>query len=110
MIEYVILSDLNFNQFDLMRLVNNTLANRFSTPKDIGELLYITDIFTALKNIDGIVDVVDVKVRQRLGGNYSDTRFDIEGATSPDGRYILPPSDYILELKYPNEDIVGTIK
>jgi len=104
------LSDLNFNQFDLMQVVNNTLANRFKTPKDIGEPLYITDIFTALKNIDGIVDVVDVRVKQRLGGNYSDTRFDIEGATSPDGRYILPPSDYILELKYPNEDIVGTIK
>lgn len=110
MIEYVILSDLNVNQFDLMQVVNQTLANHFETPKDIGEPLYITDVFTALKNIDGIVDVVDVKIKQRLGGRYSDTRFDIEGATSPDGRYIMPPSDYVLELKYPNEDIVGTIK
>jgi hypothetical protein len=76
---------------------------------DIGEPIFLTDIYAELKKVDGLVDVISVKITRKVGGNYSDVSFDLEGGQSPDGRYIEIPKNVILELKYPDSDIKGAI-
>jgi hypothetical protein len=78
--------------------------------KEIGEPIIITDIFKALKDVREVVDVVEVRIINKVAGAYSQVVFDIAQNTSADGRVITPPQTHILELKYPNLDIVGTIK
>ena len=64
----------------------------------------------SLKDVDGIVDVVDVRLVNKRGVNYSDFELNIRGAMSSDKRRLLIPFDSIWEIKYPNIDIRGTTK
>jgi hypothetical protein len=66
-------------------------------------------VYNSLKKVDGLIDVVEVKILLKNGGLYSDVFFDIDNNTSVDGRYINVPLNTIMELKYPNDDIKGTI-
>ena len=63
-----------------------------------------------MKNVDGLLDVVSVEVVRQFGSGYSTTTFDMEKMTTADGRMVLAPSDVIFELKFPERDIIGTIK
>jgi len=77
---------------------------------DIGETFSITDVYSALKAVDSVLDVTSVEIVSNNGGIYSDTRFDLEMNTSPRGRMIYCPRNCIFEVKYPLSDIVGTVK
>jgi hypothetical protein len=55
------------------------------------------------------VDVVGVKIVPKVGGTYSDLNFDIDRYTSSDKRYINVPVNVVMELKFPNVDIKGTV-
>ena len=63
-----------------------------------------------MKNIEGIVDVANVNISLRAGGNYSDIRFNVRSNISSDGRYIDIPKNCIWEVKYLKKDINGVIK
>jgi hypothetical protein len=77
---------------------------------DIGEPLYITNLYNVLKTTMGVDDVLKVQVRQASGSEYSDIGYNIKKNTSADGRLVYVPEDTILELKYLDADIIGAIK
>ena len=76
----------------------------------IGEPFYLTDVYTLLNDIDGVVDTEDVKVTIKNGLQYSDTRFNLNERMSADGRYIKAPLNVAFEIKYPGTDIKGTVR
>jgi len=94
----------------VMEQANDALKDFYNLPPSISESFNITDIYNVLNSVPGIVDVVDVKIEHKVGGNYSTTSFVISEHTTPDGRSILFPEDHLWEIKYPNVDIKGTIK
>ena len=110
-IDFRILSSLDFDKFDVLEACRTKLVNFFSILPQIGEPFYITDVFTQLKDVVGVVDVVDVRVRndKTFGGSYSTYVYDLDKNTSLDGRRVLIPSDVIWEIKFPNEDIRGEV-
>ena len=59
--------------------------------------------------MDGVIDTQDVKVVQKHGTDYSTYNFDIDGATTDDNRFIVVPENVVLELKFPDENIVGVV-
>ena len=75
----------------------------------MGEPIYLSDYFKALKDIDEVLDVVDISLVNKSGAPYSELSFDVDANTSPDGRVITPPRVAVFELKYPEVDIRGTI-
>jgi len=77
---------------------------------DVGEPLYISDLFTTISAVAGIIDVSKIDVVPKFGNDYSSVTIDFNKYKSPDGRILYVPEDAILELKFPNTDIVGTIK
>ena len=109
-LEFSILGDLEKNKYDILNDAVTELQNYYNRTFDIGEPFFITDIYKALKDVEGVVDVVDVKVKQKTGGEYSRTRIDLEGSTSRDGRLIRAPENCIFEIKRPIADIKGIIK
>jgi hypothetical protein len=98
------------NKFDVVQRAVALLGSRLTSKKrDIGERFYITDIYSTLRLVQGLLDVVDVKITLKTGGKYSNTGINLDELIDPDGRYIDIPENVILEIKYPNADIKGTI-
>jgi len=76
----------------------------------IGESLYISDIYKVLKDVSGVLDVLTVKVFMKTGTNYSNSSIDINSNISGDGSQLIVPKNAILELKFPEVDIVGKLR
>tara|TARA_Y100000593_G_scaffold11444_1_gene20495 strand:- start:37196 stop:38992 length:1797 start_codon:yes stop_codon:yes gene_type:complete len=109
-IKFIVVADYEENKYDVLNRATAALKEHFLTNSfDIGEPIYITDIYKALQKVKGVVDVVDVIVVQKRGGVYSNTTYDFEAAISNDGRKILAEEDLVFELKYRNTDIVGSV-
>ena len=108
-INYTIVADLEANKYEILNTANLTLADHYKQKLEIGESFYITDIYSVLNRINGVVDTTQVSVTQVMGGLYSTTTFDMDAAMSPDGRFIRVPNNVVLELKYPEDDIRGSV-
>ena len=54
------------------------------------------------------MDVKTVKVTQKVGGNHSDIRYDIDRNLSSDGRHIYVPDNVVMEIKF-MDDIKGVV-
>jgi hypothetical protein len=109
-IQFEAIGEVNQDNVDLLSEAVAALGNKFDKYYDISENIYISDIYSTLKNVEGILDVVSAKVFLRVGGAYSDVFYDMEENISPDGRMINIPNNVIVELKSPNIDIKGVIR
>ena len=112
-IRFVAIATVDSQKSDVLEEAYRVLRNYYARYADIGEPLFITDVYRELKKVPDILDVTEVTIFQKYGssGNktYSDIRFNIDEATSADGRYIEIPRNVIYELKYPITDIDGVI-
>jgi len=109
-IEFEIKPKTGVNKYDLLNTAIDSLSEHFDTLFYIGEALYISDIYSVLKDIDGALDVTKVKIFNKTGGNYADTVFDVNTNISPDGSYLIAPKNCIFEIKFPATDIKGKIR
>lgn len=109
-VEYSILSDLESNKFDVLDRTAIELEDYFEMKQDIGEAVSITDILKVLDRVDGVVDVLDLKIVNRVGGEYSTTFLDFDKQLSNDGRFLEAPKNVIFELKFVENDIKGIVK
>jgi hypothetical protein len=109
-IEYKIKADTETSKMELLSKCSSAIrTNLLSTKFHIGESLHISSIYSMLNRIDGVVDVIDVKVVKKIGNAYSDIRFNIDKNMTADRRYISCPKNVVFEIKYPRQDIKGTI-
>lgn len=108
-INFTALGSNDRSKYDILTDAINQLKQDFSMTMDFGEPLFITKVFDSLKKVNGIIDVTSVQIEERIGGNYSDSQFNFKTNTSSDGRYIKVPLNVIMELKFPNSNIKGTI-
>jgi phage-related baseplate assembly protein len=109
-IDFTVIGDLNKDSSVILQNCILKLTDHFNTKADIGEAFYITDVYKALKDVEGVIDVVDVKVTTKSGANYSSTSFNITDNLSTDGRAINIPRNAIYEIKFPNADIKGAVR
>jgi hypothetical protein len=109
-IDFVIKIKPGHNRADIQALGINRINSLLREGFFISESLYVSSIYTALKDIDAVLDVVSVKVKNKSGGNYSPTSFVINKNMSPDGTQLLCPANAIFEIKFPEVDIRGKIK
>lgn len=108
-IDFKVAVDDRFKQFDIVGRCVEKLKEYYSDELYIGEPVYITRLYSVLSKVEGVSDVKKVKVIQKSGGSYSTTRINFEDALSKDGSYLNTPKNVIMELKFPNADIKGTI-
>jgi len=108
-IEFVAVGSNNRPKYDILTDAISQLKIDFSTLPDFGETFFITNVLSSLKKVDGLLDVISVKIVPKNGGVYSDSIFSFEDNTSADKRYINIPLNVVMELRFPNSDIKGTI-
>jgi len=110
--------DKNYNASDVMKKVITTIKDYMDINKhELGEDIYIGDIEKEISKVDGVINLIDLRVYNEYGSAYSSTR-----TSQPTSDVIiqenrsqidLDESDYILssdademfEIKYPESDI-----
>ena len=109
-INFIAKATAGVDKFEILNDCVSILQKRFDEHFYIGEHLYLTDIFSELKKVTGVLDVIKVKIVNKTGSNYSSTILEINNNLSPDGTYLVVPKNAILEIKYADVDIVGKIR
>jgi hypothetical protein len=99
----------NFNSNDVLRTCITSLQTYFNLNNwQINEPIQKKEIFLLLDKIQGVQTVKQVTFTNKVGGNYSQYAYDLEGATLND--VIYPSIDpMIFEVKFPNTDIKGKV-
>ena len=109
-IDFVVKLKPGKSRTDIQALAVDKIRKLFSEGFFISEPMLISSVYTALKDIDSVLDVTSVKINNKSGGQYSPTTFIINKNMSPDGSQLLCPANAIFEIKYPEVDIRGKIK
>ena len=78
--------------------------------KNIGEAVYISEIYKLLNEVPGVIDTLNVELKNKTGGVYSTAEYDIDTNLSNDGRYLVIPQNAAAEVLLPDTDIVGVVK
>jgi len=86
------------------------LSNFYESGFFIGESMSISDVYQQLKNVRGVLDVVNVKIISKTGANYSGASIEINKNLSPEGDRLVCPKNAIFEIKFPASDIKGKVK
>lgn len=97
------------DKFVIMAAALQALKDKYMQANYIGEPFYISDIYTTVNRLKGVIDVATVQIVRKTGSNYSTHSFNIHRNLSSDGRFIQVPKNVALEVKFPDEDIRGTI-
>jgi len=108
-IEFTIKAATGADKFVLLDNAINTLAAKYNYPFYIGEPFYISDIYSELKNVNGLLDVLTVRLVNKGGSDYSSANIDINDNISPDGSYLMVPANALVEIKFPTTDIKGKV-
>ena len=84
---------------------------------DMGGNIYLGQLLEAVNNINGVINVLDIRVFNRVGGSYSDNQtsqpYSDTSTKQIDllGEYTLfAEPDMMFEIKYPNVDITVKVK
>ena len=108
-IDFAIIADLQSDKFETLNACIASLKSYFSQTREIGESIFLSDITQTIKEVKGVVDVVDVRVINKSGDPYPGIVFDLYKNLSPDGRFIEIPENVIFELRYPSSDLKGVV-
>jgi hypothetical protein len=110
-IDFDIMVEDESNKYDVLVMCKEKIQeDMLSNYSEIGESLYITDVFKSLKDVPGVLDVIDVRIVNKRGAAYSTFEYDVASNMSLDGRSLEIPYNTVWEVKYPNSDIRGTVK
>jgi len=88
----------------------DALKQKYTTKFNLGEPIYISDIYSTLNDVDGVVDTKNVQIVRKFGAGYSSVQYDIDSNTTADERLVRIPENLIFEIKNLDSDIVGEIR
>ena len=109
-INFRIVAALDVNRYEVLeRCVSKLQAEYTNTKFNIGDAVYISEIYRLLNEVPGVVDTTDVELVNFTGGIYSNYAYDIDSNLSNDGRYLLIPENAAAEVLVPGTDIVGVV-
>jgi hypothetical protein len=109
-IEFVIRTSPNVNKYDALSAALISLQNSLMDPFYIGESFLLSDIYQILKETEGVLDVLAVKIVNKKGSNYSGNVIVINDNMSPEGNELVCPKNAVFEIKFPKVDIVGKVR
>jgi len=109
-IEYEVTVDMSASKYNVINTANFALTKKFRQGFDIGEPIQLSEVYKILNKVEGIIDVLDVKIVEKSGGTYTGDSYDFKANTSADNRRILAEENVIFELKFPGNDIKGSVK
>jgi hypothetical protein len=111
-IYFTAIADQNYSKYDVLASALQALADEFSLKLDIGESIQINRIYSALRRVDGLLDVREVRLTRKdrsVGQAYSQYTYNFDSNLTPDGLFLKVPKNVVMEIKAPETDIEGKI-
>ena len=109
-VNFTISVDKKFSHEIVLRNCIEEVKNLYSNKLYIGEPIYLSRVYSVLNRVDGVIDVRKVNFKNKSNGLYSNITLDFDKILSKDATYYMTPNNCIMELKYPELDIKGTVK
>lgn len=116
-VEYDLLVDKNLNQTDILKEVVTTTTNFFNIQnRKMGDPLFVGELQKTISDISGVVNVVDIRVFGKMGGEYSSSEViqtyvdDTTKEISQSDSTIFMKSNQIFQIRFPNKDIKIRVK
>tara|TARA_R110000824_G_scaffold80365_4_gene202125 strand:+ start:21333 stop:23129 length:1797 start_codon:yes stop_codon:yes gene_type:complete len=109
-INFIVRPTTGIDRYTLLEACMTQLKNKFNETFYIGEPVYISNIYTELSKVTGVLDVSSVKLVNKNGANYSNVKLNINQNLSPDGSYLVVPQNVVVEIKFPEVDIQGKVR
>ena len=99
----------NFNNSEVLINCIQSLKDYFTLDKwQLKQPILMKELFISLDKITGVQTIKNVIINNKVGGNYSQYAYDIDGATQNQVVYpSLDPS--IFEVRFPDQDIKGRV-
>ena len=98
------------NPNDVITRVIARIISNYNSTFYIGEPIYVSALYNLINKVDGVSDVIRIKIFNKSGGNYSASSVNFDDLISRDGTFYKAPKNVIFELKFPNIDIKGVAK
>lgn len=116
-VEVDVICDRNENESEIVRSVIQNITEYFSIDKrKMGDPLFVGDLFTRIGSLSGVVNVVDIRIFNKTGGEYSTSEVSQE-YTDVDTKQIkqsdmtiFMKSNQIYQIRFPNKDIRVRVK
>jgi len=116
-VEIDVISNKNENQTDIAKQIITTTTDFFSINKrKMGDPLFVGDLEREIGNVAGVVNVVDVRIFNKVGGKYSTAEVaqpysdvDTKEISQVD-MTIYMKSNQIFQIRYPSSDIKVRLK
>ncbi len=109
-LRYTLLSYSIRDSLELIVKANSALKKRFSRKFDIGENFDLDEVRKILTKLPGVDGVRNVRLVNKFGGAYSNISYNTAEYTDAENRFVEVPKNVVLEIKYLDTDIIGTLK
>lgn len=115
--EFDLVVDKNQNQTEILREVINTATNYLSIDKrKMGDPLFIGELMKEINTVYGVVNVVDVRVFNKIGDEYSSAEVaqaysnEVTKEILQSDMTIFMKPNQIFQVRFPNKDIKVRVK
>ena len=122
-VEIDLFVDRTFNQSEVVNNSIRTVIDYFNINNfSMGQDIFLSDLVESINNVPGVLNIVNFKINNLVGGEYSSNRSQQEIIAFDDSStpfvYGLNLADYTIfsspnsmfEIKYPNRDIKVRVK
>jgi hypothetical protein len=116
-LEVDLVIDKNTSQTDVIKTAIENIVDFFAIEKrKMGDPLFVGDLSKSIGNVSGVVNVVDLRVFGKIGGEYSSSEVSQsykDNATKEiqqSDNTIFMKSNQIFQIRFPNKDIKIRIK
>jgi hypothetical protein len=111
-IEVDLVADKNNNSTEIVKTTIEDIITYFSIDKrKMGDPLFVGDLYRIIGSVNGVVNVVDIRVFNKIGGEYStsevaqDYKDPITKEIKQSDQIIYMKSNQIYQVRFPNKDI-----
>jgi hypothetical protein len=116
-LEVDVLLDKNQNQTEVIRDIITSTTSYFSIDKrKMGDPLFVGELMKEVSNVSGVVNVVDIRVFNKIGGEYSSSEVSqaYKDATTKEIQQsdltVFMKANQIFQIRFPNKDIKIRVK
>ena len=109
--------DKNANQTDIVKTVIQDVIKYFDYSKrKMGDPLFVGELTKQIHDVPGVVNIIDVRVYNKIGGEYSSSEVSqgykdsVTKEISQSDMTIFMKSNQIFQIRFPNKDIKIRVK
>jgi hypothetical protein len=116
-VEIDVVCDRNEIESEIIKSVIQNTIEYFSIDKrKMGDPLFVGDLFTRIGTLPGVVNVVDIRIFNKMGGEYSTSEVsqeyvdEVSKLIKQSDMTIFMKSNQIFQVRFPNKDIRVRVK